>query len=51
MENAGIDRAEAMQISGVKTELVYKRYGMASERGAVKAGDTVSVYIEGLWRG
>lgn len=38
MGNAGIRRAEAMQITGHKTESIYKRYGIASERGAINAG-------------
>jgi integrase len=38
MEQAGIPRAEAMQITGHLTESVYKRYDIASERGAIKAG-------------
>jgi integrase len=39
MEQAGIPRAEAMQISGHRTEAVYKRYDIASERGARAAGE------------
>jgi integrase len=38
MEKAGIPRAEAMQITGHKTESVYKRYDLASERGATETG-------------
>jgi hypothetical protein len=38
MEKAGIARAEAMQITGHKTESVYKRYDLASERGATETG-------------
>ncbi len=38
MEQAGISRAEAMQITGHKTESVYKRYDIGSERGATETG-------------
>jgi integrase len=41
MERAGVPRAEAMQISGHTTEAVYKRYDIASEKGAIRAGDTM----------
>ena len=46
MEKAGIPRAEAMQISGHKTEAIYKRYDLASERGAIEAGRQLREY----WR-
>ena len=38
MEQAGIPRAEAMQITDHKTESVYKRYDIGSERGATETG-------------
>lgn len=38
MEQAGIPRAEAMQITGHKTESIYKRYDIGSERGATETG-------------
>jgi integrase len=38
MEQAGIPRAEAMQITGHKTESIYKRYDIGSERGASETG-------------
>jgi len=38
MEQAGIPRAEAMQITGQKTESIYKRYDIGSERGATETG-------------
>jgi hypothetical protein len=37
-EQAGIPRAEAMQITGHKTESIYKRYDIGSERGATETG-------------
>jgi integrase len=48
MERAGVPRAEAMQISGHKTEAVYKRYDIASERGAIRAGDTMKTFFDTL---
>ena len=36
MEQAGIPRAEAMQITGHKTESIYKRYDIGSELGATE---------------
>lgn len=38
MEDAGIPRREAMQITGHLTESVYKRYDIGAEAGAVEAG-------------
>jgi integrase len=38
MEDAGIPRREAMQITGHLTETVYKRYDIGSEAGATEAG-------------
>jgi integrase len=38
MERAGIPRAEAIQITGHKTESVYKRYDISSGRGATETG-------------
>jgi integrase len=38
MEDAGIPRREAMQITGHATESVYKRYDIGSEKGAIEAG-------------
>jgi integrase len=38
MEAAGIPRREAMQISGHRTESVYKRYDIGTEAGATEAG-------------
>ena len=46
MEQAGIPRAEAMQITGHKTESVYKRYDIASERGAVSTGCQMRQFLE-----
>jgi hypothetical protein len=41
----GIPRAEAMQITGHKTEAVYKRYDIASERGAIESGRRVREHL------
>lgn len=38
MEQAGIPRAEAMQITGHKTVSIYNRYDIGSERGATQTG-------------
>jgi integrase len=38
MENAGLPRREAMQITGHRTEQVYKRYYIGAEAGAIEAG-------------
>jgi integrase len=38
MEDAGISRREAMQITGHLTETVYKRYDIGAEAGATEAG-------------
>ena len=48
MEQAGIPRHEAMQISGHKTESVYKRYDIAAEKGATEAGKKLRSHFEGL---
>jgi integrase len=45
MEKAGIPRAEAMQITGHKTEAIYKRYDIASERGAIESGRRVREHL------
>jgi integrase len=44
MEDAGIPRREAMQISGHVTESVYKRYDIGSEAGAMQAGMRLREY-------
>jgi hypothetical protein len=38
MEQAGIPRAEAMQITGHKTESIYKCYDIGSKRGVTETG-------------
>jgi integrase len=48
MERAGVPRAEAMQISGHRTEAVYKRYDIASEKGAIRAGATMDTFFKKL---
>lgn len=48
MEQAGIPRHEAMQISGHKTESIYKRYDIAAEKGAVEAGKKLRRHFERL---
>ena len=35
-----------MQISGHRTESVYKRYDIASERGAIRAGETMENFFQ-----
>jgi len=46
MEQAGIPRAEAMQITGHKTESVYKRYDIASEKGAIDTGRRMRDFMQ-----
>jgi integrase len=48
MEAALIPRAEAMQISGHRTESVYKRYDISSERGAIRAGELLAEHLKTL---
>ena len=44
MEDAGVPRREAMQITGHRTEQVYKRYDIGAESGAVDAGKRLRDY-------
>jgi integrase len=44
MENAGLPRREAMQITGHRTEQVYKRYDIGAEAGATEAGRKLREY-------
>jgi integrase len=44
MEDAGIPRREAMQITGHRTEQVYKRYDIGAESGATEAGKRLREY-------
>jgi integrase len=46
MEAAGIPREEAMQITGHRTESVYKRYHIGREKGAVETGRRLREYEE-----
>jgi hypothetical protein len=44
MEDAGVPRREAMQITGHRTEQVYKRYDIGTESGATEAGKRLREY-------
>jgi integrase len=46
MEAAGIPREEAMQITGHRTESVYKRYHIGKEKGAIETGRRLREYEE-----
>lgn len=45
MEKAGIPRAEVMQITGQKTESIYKRCDLGSEKGATEAGKRLRRFL------
>jgi integrase len=45
MERAGVPRSVAMKISGHKTESIYKRYDIVSERDLDEAGDKLAEYL------
>src|SRR6185312_2863162 len=44
MERAGIPRSEARQVSGHKTESIYIRYDIASEKGAIEVGQRMTAF-------
>jgi hypothetical protein len=46
MERAGIPRKVAMEISGHRTESVYRRYDIVSRRDLMIAGDKLERYLE-----
>lgn len=46
MEDAGIPRRKAMQITGHKTESAYKRYDIGTEAEAVEAGQELRAFAE-----
>ena len=46
MERAGVPRHVAMSISGHRTEAVYRRYDIVSERDIVNAGEKLEQYIQ-----
>lgn len=46
MERAGIPRKVAMEISGHRTESVYRRYDIVSRRDLMIAGDKLARYLE-----
>ena len=45
MERAGVPRSVAMKISGHKTESVYRRYDIVSEKDLDLAGDKLAAYL------
>jgi hypothetical protein len=45
MEDAGIPRAQATAISGHKTESVYRRYLIGSEKRAMEAGKRMEEFF------
>lgn len=47
MERAGVPRSVAMKISGHKTESVYRRYDIVSEKDIDIAGDKLADYLGG----
>jgi integrase len=46
MERAGVPRSVAMKISGHKTESVYRRYDIVSEKDVEEAGKKLAKYLE-----
>ena len=47
MERAGIPRKVAMEISGHRTESVYRRYDIVSRRDLMAAAQKLELYLEG----
>ena len=46
MERAGIPRNVAMEISGHRTESVYRRYDIVSKRDLMSAAEKLERYLE-----
>ena len=47
LERACVPRSIAMQITGHKTESVYRRYAIVNERDVAEGLERLAVYLEG----